>query len=222
MSEEKLNLRKHKLSCVRLPIDSLVMLPNPRVHPEKEIDGLVESIKKYGFYAPVFVSAVDNTLLAGYARVEAVKRLGLKYIDAIKLNIQPEEYSMVMILDNRLSEMASWNYQLFIETLEKNIDTSVDLPPELGMSLEELTDLRHWLDESMSSGIELAQLVDDTINQVGLPSASESQGKIVEITLSIPLNVWENIRVELDSDLVSLVLKFKDIKVATPKIRRKR
>ena len=167
------------------------------------------------------MSAIDNTLLAGYARVEAAKRLGFTEIDAIKLNIKPEEYAMVMILDNRLSEMASWNYQLFIETLEKNIDLNVDIPPELGMSIEELSDLKSWLEESMSSGIELSQLVDNSNNQ-SAPPTSEQVEKVVEVTLSMPLSVWEGIRVELDSDLVSLVLKFKDIKVSTPKIRRQR
>ncbi len=218
---ETTRIRRQRLACVKIPIASLALLPNPRVHPGKEIDGIVESIKKYGFYAPVFVSAIDNTLLAGYARVEAAKRLGFTEIDAIKLNIKPEEYAMVMILDNRLSEMASWNYQLFIETLEKNIDLNVDIPPELGMSIEELSDLKSWLEESMSSGIELSQLVDNSNNQ-SAPPTSEQVEKVVEVTLSMPLSVWEGIRVELDSDLVSLVLKFKDIKVSTPKIRRQR
>lgn len=49
---------------------------NARTHSEKQLAKLISSIKAFGFNRPVLID-LEKGILAGHARVEAAKRLGL-------------------------------------------------------------------------------------------------------------------------------------------------
>ena len=49
---------------------------NARTHSSKQIQKLAASIKEFGFIVPVLVDG-QGTILAGHARVEAAKQLGM-------------------------------------------------------------------------------------------------------------------------------------------------
>lgn len=57
---------------------------NARQHSKKQIEQLVEAIRRFGFTAPILIDE-DNNILAGHARLEAAKRLKLKAVPCRRL-----------------------------------------------------------------------------------------------------------------------------------------
>lgn len=58
------------------PGDLAAYSRNARKHSKKQIRQVAESIRAFGFNAPVLINAF-NVILAGHGRVEAAKLLGL-------------------------------------------------------------------------------------------------------------------------------------------------
>lgn len=84
--------------------------PNPRnynKHPAAQIDLLAKNIKAVGWRHPITVSNLSGQIVAGHARLEAAKRLGLS---AAPVNFQDfkdaTEEMVVLLADNRLAELA--------------------------------------------------------------------------------------------------------------------
>ena len=58
------------LSIEYLPIEQLKRNPaNPRIHSQKQVRQVAESIKTFGFNVPVLVDQIDQ-LIAGHGRFE--------------------------------------------------------------------------------------------------------------------------------------------------------
>jgi ParB/RepB/Spo0J family partition protein len=57
---------------------------NPRIHSNRQIDQIANSIKAFGFVAPIVVDET-LTLIAGFGRLKAAERLGLTELPAIEL-----------------------------------------------------------------------------------------------------------------------------------------
>jgi len=105
---------------------------NPR-HNEAAIPGVMESIKDYGFGAPVVARKEDHQIIAGHTRVEAAKRLGLERVPVRLLDISAEDAARLALADNKLGELAAWD----IDGLNSFIDDGLDLTT-LGWSENDL------------------------------------------------------------------------------------
>ena len=82
---------------------------NPRRHPEAQIVRLMASIREFGFVMPALVDS-DATIIAGEARIEAARRLGMTVVPVIvpdhMSNAQIKAYRLA---DNRLAEGGEWD-----------------------------------------------------------------------------------------------------------------
>lgn len=116
---------------------------NARKHPKKQIQRLAESIRAFGFNAPVLINA-HNVLLAGHGRVEAAKLLGLATIPCLRLEHMTEEEQRGYILaDNRIAEGATWDEELLAAELSELLklpDLSFDVGV-IGFSIAEVDTL---------------------------------------------------------------------------------
>ena len=84
---------------------------NPRKHPPKQIEKLAASIREFGFLIPVVIET-DGRIIAGHARVEAAKRLGLAQVPTIEIrHLSASQVQAFRIADNRLAELATWDEQ---------------------------------------------------------------------------------------------------------------
>lgn len=82
---------------------------SPRMHAAEQIEALAESIKAFGFVSPIIINR-DGVLLAGHARLEAAKLLGLKTVPVVILeHLSPIEEKAYRLADNRLSENSTWD-----------------------------------------------------------------------------------------------------------------
>src|SRR3979409_313681 len=65
------------LMIERVPIQDLRPSPNnPRAHPKDQTDKITRAIEEFGFLAPALIDD-RNRIIAGHARIEAAKALGL-------------------------------------------------------------------------------------------------------------------------------------------------
>ena len=109
-------IEDHKFERVRLN----ALKPNKRnarKHTEKQYNLLKESITRFGFTS-VLVVDDDNNILAGNGRYEAAKRLGMEALPVRRLsNMSEAERRAYAISDNRLAEIASWDFEILTDDL---------------------------------------------------------------------------------------------------------
>lgn len=113
----------------QVPIERLVPKSRRiRVHDERQISALVGAISTFGFHVPLVIDE-NNKILAGEARLEAARRAGMQTIPCIRAAHMTEEAKRAFaIADNRLAELATWDF------------------PELKIELEFLSDIHFNLD----------------------------------------------------------------------------
>jgi len=215
--------RQHSTTVEWVAIDSLVPIENPRHHPEREILSIMEAIKQFGYTDPIHISKLDNTLLEGYARVEACRRLNWPEVPALRLDVKSEEYRAVMILGNRLQELGSWDYPMlirFVEEMQISETPIPDFETAVGFTPEEMANMKNW-QESLTTAT-------PTLSDLGAVAASprqqereeEDEDDLVDITITFRKSAWEAHRVEIESDLGSMVMKYEKMKVHTPKAKK--
>ena len=121
---------------------------NPKIHPDKQIRLLQESIKKFGWTNPVILSA-DNTILAGHARVRAAIEQGHDTVPCIKTKLQGKEADAYLIADNRLTEIAQYDRDILSDMLS-------DLPDDLvELTGFEVNAIDSYLDSNESNSAEV-------------------------------------------------------------------
>lgn len=90
---------------------------NPR-HNDAAVDKVAESIKEFGFKVPIIVDN-DNIIIAGHTRYKAAMKLGLKEVPVIKAeDLSPEQVKAFRIMDNKASELATWDYEYLLQEME--------------------------------------------------------------------------------------------------------
>jgi DNA modification methylase len=99
-----------------------------RTHDERQITTIMGSFNTFGFLNPIVIDET-NAVLAGDARVEAARRLGVTSLPAVRVDhLSDDEKRAYKIADNRITELAGWDLgELSIEltdlvSIEFNMD----------------------------------------------------------------------------------------------------
>ena len=113
-----------------LPVEDLsVYAKNARVHPEGQIQSLASAIERFGFTQPIIVND-KLTILAGHARFEAARRIGLDQIPCrVVSGITAAEQKAYVIADNKISEESTWDYDILLDEISSihGLDLDDDL-----------------------------------------------------------------------------------------------
>ncbi len=143
-------LHKLTLKIRYLPISEICDSPrNARTHDEKQIAKLAASIQAFGFVSPVLIDE-RNTLLCGHCRVVGALRAGFKRIPTVQVcHLTEAQKRALAIIDNRLTEFASWDANLlrheleFLSTSEVTFDLSMlEFDTNLDLRLDPLAPKR--------------------------------------------------------------------------------
>jgi DNA modification methylase len=120
------------------PLQQIVLRPpgslrpnprNARTHSKRQIRQLANSIKAAGFIGAVIIDE-NEVLLAGHARWEACKLLGMSLVPTIEVTgLSEAQRRAFMLADNKIAENAGWNREI--------------LAAELG-DLAELLPVHNW------------------------------------------------------------------------------
>ena len=90
---------------------------NPRKN-DQAVDDLAESIKQVGYRQRIVVDE-NNVILAGHTRLKALKKLGWKECEVQReLDMTEEQKRKYRLLDNKVAEKSSWDYELLDWELE--------------------------------------------------------------------------------------------------------
>jgi DNA modification methylase len=114
------------LTVVEVPIDQLRPDPaNPRRISDAELEALTRSLREWGFVQPVLVRREDNTVIGGHQRLTAARRLGLKTVPAIFLDLTVEQARTLNLALNKIS--GEWDPDLLGRLLHDLKLADVDL-----------------------------------------------------------------------------------------------
>ena len=97
---------------------------NAKKHPQEQIDGIAESIRRFGFTQPIVIDS-KNVIIIGHGRHEAAKKVGLKTVPCVKIEgLSDKEIRALRLIDNRIAE-TEWDQELLkieFEDLDFNFD----------------------------------------------------------------------------------------------------
>ena len=131
------------LNIVYRRIDELKPDPaNPLRHSKKQIRQIANSIKAFGFNAPILIDR-DGNIIAGHGRWLACRLLGWSEVPTLCLDhLSPAQARAFMIADNRLAEIADWDDRLLAQQLKELSEIVLDFNIEdTGFEIGEI-DLR--------------------------------------------------------------------------------
>jgi len=100
-----------------VPIASLSLDPaNVRKHPEKNIQSIIASLKRFGQQKPIVVDA-NGIVRAGNGTLMAAQQLGYTEIAIVRSPLKGSEANAYAIADNRTAELAEWDEGSLAEQL---------------------------------------------------------------------------------------------------------
>lgn len=127
------------------PIGSLKPDPrNARTHTNKQVELIARSIEEFGFTNPIIVDEEGN-ILAGHARYAAAQRLGMADVPTILISHMTKAQKRAYIIaDNKLAELAGWNFDILGEELGLLLDEDINLDIEaIGFDTSEIDRIIH-------------------------------------------------------------------------------
>ena len=145
--------RTEQLIVVEMPISHIKPNPrNPKTHPRKQIVQIANSIKEFGFNAPL-VATEEGELIVGHGRYEAAKLLGLRKVPVVLTGLSPAKRRAYGLADNKITENGGWDRErLAIEIPEltdlltaEGLDVSI-----LGFEPAEIEQLQTDFEENSS------------------------------------------------------------------------
>lgn len=90
---------------------------NAKLHDQKQIDNVAESIKTLGFRQPIVVDK-DRVIIIGHCRFLASKKLGLEKVPCVIADdLNEEQVKKLRLLDNKTNE-SDWDYDFLALDLE--------------------------------------------------------------------------------------------------------
>jgi DNA modification methylase len=129
-----------EIAAVWEDIDRLVPWDqNPR-HNKSAIQSVADSIKRFGFGAPIVAREQDKMVIAGHTRLAAAKLLNLDRVPVRYLDLDPADAKMLALADNKIGEIADWNEEMLASIIDE-LSLSVDDMQDIGWSKEEIDGL---------------------------------------------------------------------------------
>ena len=116
---------------------------NPRFNDDA-VEYVANSIKEFGFKVPIVIDK-NNEIVAGHTRYKASLALGLDEVPCIVADdLNEEQIKAFRLADNKVSEKASWNFELLDEELA-NLDLDMN---EYGFETLEDVNLDNFFEEN--------------------------------------------------------------------------
>ena len=139
---------------------------NPRPEDNSESVGRVaDSIRRFGFAAPIVARKADGMIIAGHTRFEAaVDVLGLEKVPVRFMDLDPADARLLALADNRLQELGVYDDDALARVLSEMEEEGLDL------------DAAGYSDEDLNSILGRTQGEDvEDPGPVGLPEMADSK-----------------------------------------------
>ena len=133
----------------KIKVDEIIpYADNAKLHPERQVKQIAASIQEFGFNDPIAIDE-NNVVIEGNGRLMAIKDLGFKEVDCIRIEGLTEDQKRAYILvHNQLTMNTGFDIEILNKELEKikdidmtqfdfEIDIDFDLNIDLGGTVEE-------------------------------------------------------------------------------------
>lgn len=121
-------------------IDSVKQDPvNARLHPERNMKSIKQSLNLYGQLIPILVNRETNIIIAGNGRHRCAKELGWTEIAISYADMSHTEAAGFGIVDNRTAELAKWDFEVLAQLDQLIQEAGLE---QIGWSVDELEILR--------------------------------------------------------------------------------
>lgn len=119
---EIMEIKRVKLSEIR-PYEK-----NPRRN-DSAVDAVAASIKEFGWQQPIVVDK-DGVIIAGHTRYKAAKKLKCKEVPVVYAdNLTEEQVKAYRLADNKVGEIANWDFDMLKTELADLADIDFDMKP---------------------------------------------------------------------------------------------
>lgn len=106
------------LGKLMFPIAKLRPDPrNLRTHDERNVEAIKASLKKWGWRGVIVARKKDRVVIAGNARLQAAKELGMKQAPVLFVTDTEADGRRYAISDNRTAELATWDAEKLAEQI---------------------------------------------------------------------------------------------------------
>jgi hypothetical protein len=109
--KENLEVSPEPLEAAAVWVPAAQLRPwarNPRKN-EAAVAQVADSIRRFGFGAPLLARRANGEVIAGHTRLKAALALGLEKIPVRYLDLDPADAHLLALADNRLGEIAEWD-----------------------------------------------------------------------------------------------------------------
>jgi DNA modification methylase len=129
------------LQVVTWPVEKLIPYArNARTHSDEQVTQIAASIAEFGWTNPILAGS-DGIIVAGHARLQAARKLGMTEVPVIILDHLSETKRRALVLaDNRLALNAGWDEEMLRVELESIREDGFGLEV-IGFTDDELEDL---------------------------------------------------------------------------------
>jgi ParB-like chromosome segregation protein Spo0J len=134
-------------------VDINKVQPHPRNVRQGDIGAIIESIKTHGLYRPLVVQQSTGYILAGNHTWQACKRLRMKQVWVTWVDVDSDTAIRILLCDNRLSDIASYDDSELAHLLEALI-TTPDKLLGTGYDADDLDSLIKLIDQPQVTEVE--------------------------------------------------------------------
>ncbi|MFQ6026823.1 MAG: site-specific DNA-methyltransferase [Dehalococcoidia bacterium] len=125
---------KQDIDINLLPIGELKPDPgNPRRISDQELESLTRSIREFGMVDPIIARSEDKTVIGGQQSLVAARRLGLKQVPVVLVDLSLEQARLLNLALNRIS--GSWDQELLARLL-----SDLNNVPKIDLTLSGFSD----------------------------------------------------------------------------------
>jgi len=122
------------LEITHLPIGDLRPDPaNPRRISDEELESLTRSIREFGLIDPIIARREDKTVIGGHQRLLAARKLGMKQVPVVLVDLSEDQAHLLNLALNRIS--GTWDQELLAHLL-----ADLNAVPEVDLSLTGFSD----------------------------------------------------------------------------------
>lgn len=134
---EPADIADKKTAAVYVDVKALKpWVKNPRKN-EAAVGAVADSIKRFGFGAPLLARKANGEIIAGHTRLKAALKMGLTEVPVRYLDLTEAEAHALALADNKVGELADWDDALLTEVLKGMADAGENIE-KLGWSSNEI------------------------------------------------------------------------------------
>ena len=112
---------------------------NTKKHPEKNLDVIKGSLKKWNQVEPLVVQKSTGVIIGGNGRYEVMKQLGWTECNVIYVDVTNTEAAALSITLNRSSELGEWD-QMALPDVLKGLQTDGFDLGEIGFDASDMAE----------------------------------------------------------------------------------